>query len=304
MGVPFDGTAVTRLALTEMLQATAMGPLATVDCRAWVCAGGGEAVSGQGDPDPWGSDSDADRTGMSPELLEALAAHPYDMIELVESLSPRVSDWRSLLQLMWQVSAQAVRLLKDVHWAGVTAQFDSAPFTCAHTHDRVLMLDEEQYRGGDGPCLRALRTNHPVRMTTRELHAAWPALGTAAQAAGVRAVIAVPLRAAGVPAAALNLYCGAEPHLQVLDTAVLTVLVQYLQRGLMDYARANPQDATTLYVRQALHAHSVIGQAQGIIMVRDAVGATEALTILERQARSRQLPTWRYAEEIVRSLHN
>src|SRR3954471_5733223 len=93
------------------------------------------------DPEP---DSDAG-TEASAALIRALAAHPEDIARLVEELHRRVTDEDSLLDLMHRTSREAVRMITDVHWAGVTAQFAGAPFTAANTDSRVLVVDEGQY---------------------------------------------------------------------------------------------------------------------------------------------------------------
>ena len=86
--------------------------------------------------------ADQDEGGMSPAMLSALAAHPERMVDLIQSLGRRVRDEDGLLDLMGRASREAVRLIDDVHWAGVTAQFAGAPFTAAHTDETVLVVDE------------------------------------------------------------------------------------------------------------------------------------------------------------------
>jgi len=74
----------------------------------------------------------------------------------------------SLIDLMFRASHEAVRLVDDVDWAGVTAQFAGPAFTAASTDRRVMIVDEGQYGQGDGPCLQALRTDRPVSIVGRE----------------------------------------------------------------------------------------------------------------------------------------
>lgn len=81
-------------------------------------------VDPAGAPGGAGTDSDADRTGMAAQLLSALAAHPDEMAHLVEFLSRRVTDHETLLDLMHLVASEAVRLIPDARWAGVTVQFE------------------------------------------------------------------------------------------------------------------------------------------------------------------------------------
>ncbi len=205
---------------------------------------------------------DAHASGMSSEILGALAAHPDQMARLIEVLSPRVTDQRSLLHLMHSAAAEAVRLLPDTDWAGVTAQFDGTPFTAAHTADRVLVVDEQQYRQRGGPCLESMSTGRRVRMTLEQVRGRWPWLAVAAEAAGVRTFIAEPVLAQGVPTATLNMY-GARAAPIEADADVLTVLTEYLGRGMLDYCRQHPDDTQGVRLRQAVHGRSVLDLACG-----------------------------------------
>ena len=243
-------------------------------------------------------DSDADRTGMSPQILGALAAHPGEVVRLVERLSARVTDQRSLLRLMHVVAVEAVRLLPDVHWAGVTAQFDSVPFTAAHTEDRVLVVDEHQYRQRGGPCLESMRTGREVRMTIAEVRLRWPWLGEAAEAAGVHSFLAEPVFARGVPTATLNLYGSVDRPIRA-DPDIVMVLTEYLSRGMDDYCVAQPDDAQGLRLRQAVHGRAVVDLACGVLMARHDLGRLDALELLDGQARRRGIPRWRHASEVV-----
>src|ERR1700712_4950109 len=179
-----------------------------------------------------------DTGGRSAALLRALAAHPEQMAQLIEELHRRVRDEDTLVDLMGRASREAVRLLTDVHWAGVTAQFAGAPFTAAHTDDRVLVVDEGQYEQHDGPCLRSMRTDRTVRMTDQQVRVLWPHLADVADRAGVRSFRAEPLHARDTAVGSLNLYSATPNGLADPDPDVLTVLTEYLDRGLADYSAA------------------------------------------------------------------
>lgn len=64
--------------------------------------------------------------------MRALAAHPEQMADLIGALHRRAIDTATLLDLMGRIARQAVLLLDGVGWAGITAQIDGPPLTCAH----------------------------------------------------------------------------------------------------------------------------------------------------------------------------
>jgi GAF domain-containing protein len=250
---------------------------------------GDDHTAGRGDPDQ-------DR--MSPALLRALAAHPEQMADLIHALHRRVHDEESLLDLMGRASREAVRLITDTHWAGVTAQFAGTPFTAAHTDDRVLIVDEGQYGQGDGPCLTAMRLDQQVAMTIDEFRGRWPQLAHAADTAGVKAFLAEPLHARDRAVGSLNLY-SARPQGLRPDPDVLTVLTDYLDRGLTDYSATQPGEDRALYLQQTLRNRSLIDHATGILMATHDLTPAQATDLLNLQAQRLDIPVHQAAADLI-----
>ena len=232
------------------------------------------------DPGPVGGGESA----ASAALIRALAAHPEDIARLVDELHRRVTDEDSLLDLMHRTSREAVRMITDVHWAGVTAQFAGAPFTAANTDSRVLVVDEGQYGQGDGPCLQSMRTDQVVVMTEEQVADSWPLLAAATRAAGVHAFHAEPLHARGQAAGSLNLYSATPGGLQDPDPDVLTVLTEYLDRGLTDYSAAQPGEPDAHRLQTSLRRRHVVNQAVGALMAAHGVSAAEGMRSLQDRA--------------------
>lgn len=219
----------------------------------------------------------------TPALLRSLAANPTVMADLIGALHRRVRDAPSLVDLMGRAAREAVRLLPGVHWAGVTAQFGGLPFTGTGTDPRVLVVDESQYSLDDGPCLRAMRTDTPVSMTMAEVTATWPVLGAAASQAGIRSFLAVPLHVDGEPFGSLNLY-SAEPTADLVDPDVLTVLAEYLDRGLTDFSNLHLEPTTDEALRTAVAGWVVVDHAVAVLMDVHGFTADYARDVLSDQA--------------------
>jgi hypothetical protein len=206
-------------------------------------------------------------------FLRALAARPLDMASLIEELHRRVHDEDSLIDLMYRASHEAVRLVDDVDWAGVTAQFAGPPFTAASTDRRVMIVDEGQYGQGDGPCLQALRTGRAVSMTSEQVADQWPILADAVQHAGVRAFHAEPLHARERPVGCLNLYSATSGGLQDPDPDLLMVLTEYLDRGLTDYSASQTGEPDAHRLQQVLRTRFTVNQAIGVLMATHGITA-------------------------------
>ena len=218
---------------------------------------------------------------------------------MMRELRRRVVDEQSLLDLMSRASREAVRLIDDAHWAGVTARFDGSPFTAAHTDDRVLVVDEGQYDEGDGPCLSSIREDREIAMVWDEVRERWPHLAETAEAAGVRSFLAEPLHAQETAVGSLNLYSGREGGLRTPDPDLLTVLTEYLDRGLADYSAPQTGEAEALRLRQQLAYRHTIDTAVGMVMARDGIDAAAAARRLDAEAQRRDVPVRRVAMEIL-----
>ncbi len=218
---------------------------------------------------------------------------------MMESLHRRVVDEESLLDLMGRASREAVRLLDDAHWAGVTAQFAGTPFTAAHTDHRVLVVDEGQYGEGDGPCLTAMRIDRRVAMNAGEVNERWPDLAVVAAGVGVRAYLASPLHVREHAVGSLNLYSGRPEGLRTPDPDVLTVLTEYLDRGLNDYSASRPGEDKARRLRQRLRDRQTIDTAVGMLMALHPLTAQEAADLLDLRAAQQDLPVTQVAADLI-----
>jgi len=236
----------------------------------------------------------------SAALLRALAANPELMADLIAALNMPVPDADALIDLMARTSRQAVHLLRDVDWAGVTAQFDGQkPFTAAHTDEKVLIVDERQYKVHDGPCLQAMRTDRRTRLTLAQVTARWPQLGDAAADVGVHSFLALPLHAQdSSPLGSLNLYSAAVDALNTPDEDLLTVLTEYLERGLQSYRRYQPAFGAA-DLRAALDRRRLIEQAIGVLMASHQLDQYEARELLQQQADTEELEVIEQARRII-----
>ena len=229
----------------------------------------------------------AESSAVPPESavwIRALAAHPEQMADLIETLHRRAVTTEALLELLSRICHEAVRLLDGVHYASITAQCDRQPVTLACTDSRVAVVEKCQYAAGAGAGagLRAMSTGQVAAMDLRQVRRSWPQLAHTAHRAGVRWVLAVPLLIAGRPVAALNLYssCGSVPP---PDPDFLTVLTEYAARGLDDF-RFQATPVTTQSLRAAIDEQILVHQAIGILMQVYGFNADYARDVLTDQA--------------------
>ncbi len=162
--------------------------------------------------------------------------HAVDLIvENVRDAPPR--------EVPGRLCAVALRLL-PVSGASVSLRAAGLPVRLCASGERAAYLSEIQATLGDGPCVEAGASGAPV--LARDLTAAadaarWPVYAQQATAAGVRAVYALPLGAAGSCVGTLDLYrdtpgglTGAELSTARLVAGVMTTALMALPHG-VDY---------------------------------------------------------------------
>ena len=122
--------------------------------------------------------------------------------------SPDISDFLTGL------AALAVARLS---WPGaavdssITLLRPRRPVTVASSGKRAVLMDELQYRTGDGPCLSAARTQQTVTVGDLPHESRWPAYRDATADSGIHSVLAVPIALDAGAAASLN------PHSEARD---------------------------------------------------------------------------------------
>lgn len=163
-------------------------------------------------------------------------------------------------------------------------------------------LEDLQFELGEGPGLDASRANTPVLdadLTTSGM-ARWPGFGPAALAAGVRAVLALPLQSGAVQMGALCLYrstpgrwdnAGTATALAYADAAVAVLLL--LQAQTQPEPALHPELASPLAYRAEVH------QATGYLSVQASIGLTEALLLLRAHAFASERPLLQVARDVL-----
>jgi GAF domain-containing protein len=87
----------------------------------------------------------------------------------------------------------AVRVVPGCAWAGITVVRDGSYPGTAASDERAELITRAQYLHGDGPCLRATGSGRPELIGDVRAVPLGPAWHQAALAAGVTAVMALPL---------------------------------------------------------------------------------------------------------------
>lgn len=151
--------------------------------------------------------------------------------------------------------------------------------TLCATDPAVKEVDEVQYRTG-GPCVDAISGSSEVMLTLPS--GRWPEFSRAAAGAGTTAVWSLPLEGVAEVGASLNLYASTPAPWTAESARIAPALASKAATILAHrsaLARCEELNAT---LQRALDTRTVIGQAQGVLMARQRIGADEAFEILRR----------------------
>lgn len=193
----------------------------------------------------------------------------------------------------------AVRVVAGCDAGSVTITADGQPRTAAHTDERTLAVDVDQYEAGEGPCLEASATQTVLRVDVDEAAHRWPAFTRAARADGVRSFLAAPLAVKGEPLGSLNLYSRSSDGFASLDEAFVRLLTLQASALIANSLRLAEMRTLTSQLEDALQSRAVIEQAKGALMGSLGINADEAFGVLRNRSQHTNTKLRDVATEMV-----
>ena len=194
----------------------------------------------------------------------------------------------------------ATRVIDGCDAAGVTITAVGHPRTAAHTDERTLAVDADQYDAGEGPCLEAAATQQTQRVDLGEALDRWPAFAQAARADGIRSFLAAPLGARGERLGALNLYSRQADGFGQLDEAFLGLLAGQASAAIANSLRYAEAKELASQLEQALVSRVVIEQAKGVLIGALAIDADQAFDVLRHGSQRSNTKLRDVATDVVR----
>lgn len=178
----------------------------------------------------------------------------------------------------------SVSLVPGCEMAGVTLRRRGGELeTVAPSEQAVAECDELQYALGEGPCLDAI-TDEPVIVSADvAVDPRWPRWGPrVAQVHGVAGMLSVRLFSTDRVHGALNLYSRTADAFDRYSIDMAQLLATHVSVALRSALRDER-------LRLAVDSRNLIGQAQGILMVRYSLDAARAFSVLSRVSQERNM---------------
>jgi GAF domain-containing protein len=194
----------------------------------------------------------------------------------------------TVAQVLGQVVAAAQTVIPAAQLASVTLRStDGAFHTPVQTDPIAAALDQQQHQSGRGPCVDAARPDGPAMAMAGDLatDARWPEFAAASVRAGYRSVLVTTLMASPGRAGlggALNLYARGPGAFVPADQDQALLLATHAALAVATTQAVSAADLERSQLNAAIASRDVIGQAKGILMARQGLGAEEAFDVLRR----------------------
>jgi GAF domain-containing protein len=165
--------------------------------------------------------------------------------------------------------------------------------TTMATDSDLLSLADLQLLGGAGPAVDVATSARPhVLSTDVRRDDRWPSWSAAADRAGVRSVLCVPLPDDGTLLGTLTAYDSTVGHFTHDDVGTAGFLASFAVTAV-----TAARDHENLW--QLVEAARTINQATGILMQRDGLDSQRAFAALQRDSDQQRLPLGVFAERVV-----
>jgi GAF domain-containing protein len=192
------------------------------------------------------------------------------------------------------------RCLVEAHADGVglaVISSEGMPEPTFVSDARSRLIEDLQFTLGEGPCVDAVRSGSPVLLddvrAVTDATRRWPTFAKEAEASGVRAVFAFPVRVGAIALGALDLYRSQPGTLDADELAAVLRTVDSIAAVLLDVSAAGGDGVTEPTYRMVVH------QAAGMVMAQTGTNIATALARLRATAFSEGIVINDLAADVV-----
>lgn len=204
--------------------------------------------------------------------------------------------------VLQSITGLSVAVIEGCDAASLSIAGAGGVTTRAATGPLAVVLDEIQYRTGEGPSLDAMTTGALSRPGLPGIEPRWPSFWSESQARGLQATLAAPVRVEELVVGSLNLYACSSPFaLTEQDELLGVLLASHAAMALAAEQAADHHAVVVDQLNQALASRDLIGQAKGILMAREGCDAEQAFDMLRRASQRLNQKLRDVAEGIVES---
>lgn len=197
--------------------------------------------------------------------------------ELAQILGSLAVEWhskRDAESTFLAIVEGALAVVPGACWAGISLIRDGTVQARVPSDPLIAELDMVQSDLGEGPCLDALRTHRPVLINDTASDSRWPGFTPAAAERGVRSLVSYPLFVqAGTTLGTLNLYARVTGAFADESIPIGELVAQHASVAMAGAAAQTQFDS-------AIASRDVIGQAKGMLMLRERITSADAFALM------------------------
>jgi GAF domain-containing protein len=240
---------------------------------------------------------------MSAELFAPLA-RLVTTGEAIEGLRDLFAAEEPLDVVAGRVAETAVAAIPHADAVSITVLSWPDVRTAACSDELALGLDHQQYASGRGPCVEAATQRTPLRAVIDNEQHRWPEFVEAAQQAGIRASLSVPLLIAGVDgeqelAGSLNIYSHTATAFDPFDAELMRLYSVAAGQAISNSRRWQKARETVTQLETALHSRSDIDMAKGALIAQHGCDPGEAFARLKDESQRRNIKLRDVAREML-----
>ncbi|MEW1950798.1 GAF and ANTAR domain-containing protein [Pseudarthrobacter sp902506025] len=235
-------------------------------------------------------------------MADGTSSLPAEIV--IDHLQNLVLGTEDVKEMLDELADFTARALSDsaVAFSSITLMRQKKPLTVAYSEQGALTLDEVQYRGGDGPCLAAIREQAVIHVPDLGRERRWPDYTAAARREGVGSCLSVPLNLQGEAEAGLNIYSTRTYGFKGDDIERAQSYAQEASKALRLAVQVSQLTEAKAHLTAALESRTVIDLAAGAIMGQNRCSQESAMRILKIASNTRNVKLRDVAASVIASL--
>ena len=227
-----------------------------------------------------------------------------DLVQVIREFTGTIINPFDLDELLYRLMDHATEVV-DVAGAGVMLADDDGELGfVAASQEQVVEAEQHQARLQTGACFHAYMVNDIVVVEDLAAERRWPDYARHVLDLGLRSVLGVPMNAFGQTIGVINFYRSHASSWSEEDVGVAEIITAMGAGYILNANQLRAQHAFGEQLRSAVDSRDLIGQAKGILMVRDNVDADAALALLRRRADEQGLTLRELSRKLVTEHEN
>jgi GAF domain-containing protein len=204
----------------------------------------------------------------------------------LDGLAGLLTGHRPLRETLVLIAEFAVEAIPGAEGAGLTMLEVGGPQTVVASAEFVNLVDDVQYRLGEGPCLLAVATGETQTSGSLGGEARWPRFGPRIGRMGVHSVLSLPLLLPDRVVGALNVYAHPKDAFDASSVRIGELFARPAAVSVYNAQVLAQSQLLAAQLRDALTNRAVIDQALGIVMSRTGAGPEEAFERLRTRSQA------------------